>query len=71
MEHKFETGKAIRMGIIPFAKVSLCPAPDHHCEPGHAQVPRLQRRNTECERSAASKLLESGIISDAITAYFD
>lgn len=68
MEHKFETGKAIGMGIIPHAKISLCPAPDPHCEPGHAQVPRLQRRSTECERSFASKLLESGMTSDAITA---
>lgn len=68
MEHKFETGKAISMGIIPLAKISLCPAPDPHCEPGHAQVPCLQRRNTECERGFASKLLESGMTSDAITA---
>lgn len=68
MEHKFETGKAISMGIIPLAKISLCPAPDPHCEPGHAQVPRLQRHNTECERKFASKLLESGMTSDALTA---
>lgn len=69
MEHKFETRKALSMGIIPLAKISLCPAPDPHCESSHAQVPRLQRRNTECERSFASKLLEPGMTSDAITAH--